>query len=259
MLDLGFEPQIRKLVHRTRPDRQTMLFTATWPRQVADAAARLPGTPSSFASAWWMPRRRAGRQPRRAARGGRGEIFGAGASARGGARRGGYRRRSRDCFFILQGAGSTHVTRRLRHDGFPALSIHGDKSQEEREFVLAEFREGRAPVMLATDVAARGLDVKDVTLVVNHDFRHHGRFVHRRVAPTSRRERHRRVILHRRRFETRTAIRGDDEGGGADPARVVARTRQGGESREERLGDARYGVAEIQRGDVAHLGTEDAA
>ena len=38
MLDLGFEPQIRKLVHRTRPDRQTMLFTATWPRQVADAA-----------------------------------------------------------------------------------------------------------------------------------------------------------------------------------------------------------------------------
>ncbi len=67
-----------------------------------------------------------------------------------------------------EGVGAS--TGRLRDEGFPALSIHGDKGQEEREWVLGEFRAGKSPVMLATDVAARGLDVKDVSLVVNYDF-----------------------------------------------------------------------------------------
>lgn len=51
----------------------------------------------------------------------------------------------------------TQVTMQLRRDGFPALAIHGDKSQGERDWVLAEFKSGKAPIMLATDVAARGL------------------------------------------------------------------------------------------------------
>jgi superfamily II DNA/RNA helicase len=50
------------------------------------------------------------------------------------------------------------ITRRLRRDGWPALCIHGDKAQSEREFVLREFRSGRVPILIATDVAARGLD-----------------------------------------------------------------------------------------------------
>jgi hypothetical protein len=49
------------------------------------------------------------------------------------------------------------VTRQLRMDGWPALSIHGDKSQQERDWVLNEFRTGNSPIMTATDVAARGL------------------------------------------------------------------------------------------------------
>ena len=48
----------------------------------------------------------------------------------------------------------------LRRDGFPALAIHGDKKQQERDWVIREFKEGKSPLMLATDVAARGLDVK---------------------------------------------------------------------------------------------------
>ena len=47
---------------------------------------------------------------------------------------------------------------------FGAAAIHGDKSQQERESVLSEFKSGRKPVLVATDVAARGLDVKDVRL-----------------------------------------------------------------------------------------------
>merc|ERR1712151_1254849 len=62
------------------------------------------------------------------------------------------------------------LTREMRTDGFPALCIHGDKKQEEREWVLKEFKEGKSPILVATDVASRGLDVKDIKYVINYDF-----------------------------------------------------------------------------------------
>merc|ERR1712130_1083598 len=62
------------------------------------------------------------------------------------------------------------LTREMRTDGFPALCIHGDKKQEEREWVLKEFTEGKSPILVATDVASRGLDVKDIKYVINYDF-----------------------------------------------------------------------------------------
>merc|ERR1712039_750256 len=62
------------------------------------------------------------------------------------------------------------LTREMRLDGWPALCIHGDKKQEEREWVLKEFKEGKSPILVATDVASRGLDVKDIKYVINYDF-----------------------------------------------------------------------------------------
>merc|ERR1712183_826861 len=62
------------------------------------------------------------------------------------------------------------LTREMRLDGFPALCIHGDKKQEERDWVLKEFKEGKSPILVATDVASRGLDVKDIKYVINYDF-----------------------------------------------------------------------------------------
>lgn len=59
--------------------------------------------------------------------------------------------------FLETKKGCDAVTRQLRMDGWPALSIHGDKSQHERDWVLAEFKAGKHPIMIATDVAARGL------------------------------------------------------------------------------------------------------
>lgn len=53
--------------------------------------------------------------------------------------------------------GCDQVTKQLRMSGWPALSIHGDKSQSERDWVLTEFKTGSNPIMTATDVAARGL------------------------------------------------------------------------------------------------------
>jgi ATP-dependent RNA helicase DDX5/DBP2 len=54
-------------------------------------------------------------------------------------------------------------------DGYNARCIHGDKSQQERDWVLKEFKEGTANLLIATDVAARGLDVKNIQYVVNYD------------------------------------------------------------------------------------------
>merc|ERR1711933_222129 len=62
------------------------------------------------------------------------------------------------------------LTREMRLDGWPALCIHGDKKQEERDWVLKEFKEGKSPILVATDVASRGLDVKDIKYVINYDF-----------------------------------------------------------------------------------------
>ncbi|KAK3413179.1 hypothetical protein EUGRSUZ_I01775 [Eucalyptus grandis] len=53
---------------------------------------------------------------------------------------------------------------------FGAAAIHGDKSQSERDFVLNQFRSGKSPILVATDVAARGLDIKDIRVVINYDF-----------------------------------------------------------------------------------------
>ncbi|WZZ47746.1 hypothetical protein YC2023_044005 [Brassica napus] len=77
---------------------------------------------------------------------------------------------SRILVFLDTKKGCDQITRQLRMDGWPALSIHGDKSQAERDWVLSEFRSGKSPIMTATDVAARGLDVKDVKYVINYDF-----------------------------------------------------------------------------------------
>lgn len=65
--------------------------------------------------------------------------------------------------------GADNLTRDLRMEGWPALSLHGDKKQEERTWVLDEFKQGRNPIMVATDVASRGLDVKDIRHVINYD------------------------------------------------------------------------------------------
>ncbi|KAG8760028.1 ATP-dependent RNA helicase dbp2 [Serendipita sp. 396] len=72
--------------------------------------------------------------------------------------------------FVATKRVADDITKYLRQDGWPALAIHGDKEQRERDWVLAEFKAGRSPILIATDVASRGLDVKDVGYVINYDF-----------------------------------------------------------------------------------------
>merc|ERR1711998_514812 len=77
---------------------------------------------------------------------------------------------SRILIFAETKRSCDELCRQLRQDRYPALAIHGDKEQRERDWALGEFRSGKSPILIATDVASRGLDVKGVKWVINFDF-----------------------------------------------------------------------------------------
>lgn len=66
-------------------------------------------------------------------------------------------RENKTLVFVETKRGCEDLTRRMRREGYPALCIHGDKAQAERDWVLHEFKSGKSPILVATDVAARGL------------------------------------------------------------------------------------------------------
>ncbi|KAL9053870.1 MAG: hypothetical protein Q9162_004517 [Coniocarpon cinnabarinum] len=176
MLDMGFEPQIRKIVSQIRPDRQTCMWSATWPKEVRQLASDFQ---SDFIQA---------------------NIGSMDLSAN-------HRitqivdivsdfdkrdRMSKHLESIMEDRNNKvliftgtkrvadEITRFLRQDGWPALSIHGDKQQNERDWVLNEFKTGKSPIMVATDVASRGIDVRDISHVLNYDYPNNSEdYVHR--------------------------------------------------------------------------------
>ncbi|XP_010459851.1 PREDICTED: DEAD-box ATP-dependent RNA helicase 30 isoform X1 [Camelina sativa] len=164
MLDMGFEPQIRKIVSQIRPDRQTLLWSATWPREVESLARQFLRDPyKAIIGSTDLKANQSINQvieivptPEKYNR-----LLALLKQLMDG---------SKILIFVETKRGCDQVTRQLRMDGWPALAIHGDKNQSERDRVLAEFKSGRSPIMTATDVAARGLDVKDIKCVVNYDF-----------------------------------------------------------------------------------------
>lgn len=185
---MGFEPQIRKIVSQIRPDRQTLLWSATWPKQVQalandfltdpyevhvgslDLRANKAITQYVEMVTDYEKYPKLVQHMRNAANKGRTIVF------------------------VETKKGCDQLTRSLRGEGVNCRCIHGDKTQQERDQTLEEFRDGRVPVLIATvmrriadmyrllralphiaqsvsaqDVAARGLDVKDIRLVVNFD------------------------------------------------------------------------------------------
>ncbi|CAI5533545.1 unnamed protein product [Closterium sp. Naga37s-1] len=164
MLDMGFEPQIRKIVSQIRPDRQTLYWSATWPREVETLARQF--LVDAYKVVIGSTELKANHSITQVV-----EIMTDHEK---------YPRLlklleqvmdgSRILVFMDTKRVCDQVTRQLRMDGWPALSIHGDKSQAERDWVLSEFKTGKKPIMIATDVVARGLDVKDIKCVINYDF-----------------------------------------------------------------------------------------
>jgi len=165
MLDMGFEPQVRKVCTQCRPDRQTLMWSATWPKEVQRLARDICKEDPVHINVGALELRTAHTIRQYV------EVINE-ADKRSRLKRllekvmdG-----SKILIFCASKRDSDQLTREMRLDGWPALCIHGDKKQEERDWVLKEFKEGRNPILVATDVASRGIDVKDIKYVINYDF-----------------------------------------------------------------------------------------
>ncbi|KAF2289546.1 hypothetical protein GH714_037079 [Hevea brasiliensis] len=172
MLDLGFEPQIRKIVEQMDMPppgrRQTMLFSATFPKEIQRLASdflsnyiflavgrvgsstdliiqRVEYVHETDKRSHLMDLLHAQRET---------EIHG---------------KQSLTLVFVETKKGADALEYWLCGNGFPATTIHGDRTQQEREMALRSFKSGKTPILVATDVAARGLDIPHVAHVVNFD------------------------------------------------------------------------------------------
>ncbi|KAI4487314.1 hypothetical protein M0804_005463 [Polistes exclamans] len=185
MLDMGFEPQIRKIVEQIRPDRQTLMWSATWPKEVRNLAEEFLtdyiqiniGSLQLAAnhnilqivdvceeyekeSKLMKLLEEISNEPE-----------------------------NKTIIFVETKRKVDDITRAINRYGWQAIGIHGDKSQQERDYVLNQFRNSRSAILVATDVAARGLDVEDVKFVINLDYPSNSEDYVHRIGRTGRSQR----------------------------------------------------------------------
>ncbi|CAH1983224.1 unnamed protein product [Acanthoscelides obtectus] len=186
MLDMGFEPQIRKIIEQIRPDRQTLMWSATWPKEVRKLAADFMkdyitiniGSLQLSANHNILQIVDVCQEHEKEYKLNQllNEI---GNSAEAG---------SKVIIFVETKKKVEAITRAIRRFGWPAVCMHGDKSQQERDYVLSEFRTGNSSILVATDVAARGLDVEGIKYVVNYDYPNSSEDYIHRIGRTARSE-----------------------------------------------------------------------
>lgn len=176
MFDMGFEPQVMKIFANIRPDRQTVLFSATMPRIIDSLVKKVLKNPVEITV------------------GGKsvvapeitqiveirdekdkfvrllellGELYVDDDDVR-------------SLIFVERQEKADDLLRELLRKGYGCMSIHGGKDQVDRDSTISDFKSGVCPVLIATSVAARGLDVKQLKLVVNYDAPNHLEdYVHR--------------------------------------------------------------------------------
>nr|CCC93805.1 putative ATP-dependent DEAD/H RNA helicase HEL64 [Trypanosoma congolense IL3000] len=163
MLDMGFEPQVRKICSQVRPDRQTVMFSATWPREIQRLAAE-------FQKQWI--RINVGSTELQANRDVTQHFILTQEHAKLDELKTlmNEHRSERVLVFCKMKRTADELERQLQRWGYDAMAIHGDKEQRQREFILARFRKDPRLCLVATDVAARGLDIKQLETVINYDF-----------------------------------------------------------------------------------------
>jgi ATP-dependent RNA helicase RhlE len=161
MLDMGFRPVVDKIVKMTRPERQTLLFSATLQGEVGKIAAAYTSNAARHEHAHseerkgdvehrFVPVSHEGKVDRLVAELSEPE-------------------RGLTLVFVRTKRGADRLVKRLAASSVPAVAMHGDKSQSQREKALARFESGHVNTLVATDVAARGIDVSGITHVINYD------------------------------------------------------------------------------------------
>ena len=161
MLDMGFIHDIRNIVAKLPVRRQTLMFSATMPRAIAELSARMLRDPIKVAVAPVASTVERVEQ----------RVIRVDRSAKPAILIDVLQRETIDraLIFTRTKHGADKVVRGLGRAGVGAEAIHGNKSQNQRERVLAAFRKGEVRVLVATDIAARGIDVDGVSHVVNFD------------------------------------------------------------------------------------------
>lgn len=152
MLDMGFEPQIRKVLDQIRPDRQTLMFSATWPRDVQNLARDFlqDGIQVNIGSQDLAANHNVTQVVEIMSDfDKRGKLVSHLEHIS--------QENAKVIIFVNTKRIADELTKFLRQDGWPALSIHGDKQQQERDWVLSQFKTGESPILVATAVASRGL------------------------------------------------------------------------------------------------------
>jgi superfamily II DNA/RNA helicase len=161
MLDMGFINDIRKIVAKLPKERQTLMFSATMPRAISELAAQMLRDPAKVAvTPVAATADRVEQRVIRVDRAAKPQILIDVLRSEP---------IDRVLVFTRTKHGADKVMRRLVQAGIPAESIHGNKSQGQRERALSAFRDGKVKTLVATDIAARGIDVDGVSHVVNFD------------------------------------------------------------------------------------------
>ncbi|GIH91399.1 DEAD/DEAH box helicase [Planobispora siamensis] len=164
MLDLGFLPDIERIIKLVPAERQTMLFSATLPGEIVALSRRYLNRPTHVRAENNDAEAEATPQTAqfvwRTHRMDKIEIMGRLLQCEG---------RGLTMVFCETKRACDMVVEQLKERGFAAAAVHGDLGQGQREQALRAFRNGKIDVLVATDVAARGIDVDDVTHVVNYD------------------------------------------------------------------------------------------
>ena len=162
MLDLGFLPDIEKMMNFLPPTRQTLMFSATMPSQILSLARRYQNKPVHIRISdpdEGKTKAAIKQFIYRAHQLDKDEIVGRILQAEG---------RGKTVIFVRTKRLSAKLAEELVDRGFNAAPLHGDMAQVAREKSMAAFRSGKRDILVATEVAARGIDVDDVTHVINY-------------------------------------------------------------------------------------------
>ncbi|MEX0662530.1 MAG: DEAD/DEAH box helicase [Balneolaceae bacterium] len=160
MLDMGFLPDMKKIISWIPEKRQTLLFSATMPNEIKSLAGSIMNNPATIEIERSKPNQNVEQRA--------------------------YRLKSNQkiplvkkifndvewescIIFTSTKKGTDELQRLLKREGIKAASIHGDRTQNERNAALQAFKNGEVPVIVATDVLARGIDIKGVSIILNYD------------------------------------------------------------------------------------------
>ena len=170
MLEKGFEEDIKKIIRQTKTHgRQTLMFTATWPKEVRELASTFMNSPVKVSI---------GNRDELSANKRITQIVEVVDPFKKEKKlldllkkyHSGPKKNEKVLIFALYKKEASRVERNLKYNGYDVAAIHGDLSQQQRTQALNEFKSGKCNLLLATDVAARGLDIPNVKTVINLTF-----------------------------------------------------------------------------------------